>query len=72
MKKLLGREYAFVGHKSDGTDIYVGWLTHRGAWMIEKYDLSSDSAVTFATGESSMPAAADWPSQSYSAYDSEI
>lgn len=71
MRKLLGREYAFVGHKTSGTTTYVGWLHESGAWMIEKYDLSSDSAVTFVMGESSMPASGDWASQSYSAFDAE-
>jgi hypothetical protein len=58
--------YKFVGHYTDDTDVYVGWMTVRGAWIIVKYDLSSDSAATFAQGASDMPTrGAAWAAENY-------
>lgn len=58
--------YEFVGHYEDGTTIYAGYMTVRGAWIIAKYDLSSDSDVTFAQGASDMPTrGVDWAAESF-------
>lgn len=65
--------YEFVGHYEDGTTVYAGYMTVRGAWIIVKYDLSSDSDVTFAQGASNMPTrGANWTGESYSALNVEF